>query len=59
MLKIRMQGTISDIKWFREIMERHKEVNLQEISKPYANKGTSKYYRVYAEVEKEENNGGK
>lgn len=59
MLKIRMQGTINDIKWFREILERHKDVQVQEMSKPYANKGTSKYYRVYAEVEKEKNTGGK
>lgn len=54
MLKIRMQGTIKDIQWFKRLLERHEEVEVKEVSKPFANKGTNKYFRVYAEVEKEE-----
>ena len=47
MLKIRLQGTLKDIQWFRRILEKHKEL-------AYANKGTSKYFRVYVEVEEKE-----
>ena len=53
MLKIRLQGTLRDIRWFKGLLERHEEVNVQEVSEPFANKGTNKYFRVYAEVEKE------
>ena len=54
MLKIRLRGTLRDIRWFKGLLERHEEVNVQEVSEPFANKGTNKYIRVYAEVEKEE-----
>lgn len=54
MLKIRMQGMPKDIKWFRGLLERHGEIDVQEVSRPFANKGTNKYFRVYAEVEKRE-----
>ena len=53
MLKIRLMGTKNDIKWFRRILERNKKVKVLQISELYTNKGTNKYYRVYAEVEKE------
>lgn len=56
MLKIRLQGTIRDIQWFKHILERHEDVKVIEVSKPFTNKGTNKYFRVYVEVE---NNGGK
>lgn len=52
MLKIRLQGTTNEIKWFKKILERDKRINLMGISEPFANKGTNKYFRVYAEVEK-------
>lgn len=48
MLKIRLQGTTRDIKWFRKISERDKRIKVLEISEPFANKGTNKYFRVYA-----------
>lgn len=54
MLKIRLQGTTRDIKWFRKMLERDKRIKVLEISEPFANKGTDKYFRVYAEVEKEQ-----
>ena len=50
MLKIRLQGTTNDIKWFKKILERDKRITLLEISQPFPNKG--KYVRVYAEIEK-------
>ena len=52
MLKIRLQGTTNDIKWFRKILERDKRIQVLDISEQFANKGTKKYFRVYAEVEK-------
>ena len=54
MLKIRLQGTTNDIKWFRKILERNRKVKLLSFSEPHANKGTKKYFRVYAEVDRAE-----
>lgn len=53
MLKIRVQGTVQDIQWFQRLMEQHKEIRVLGISKQFANKGTNKYFRVYAEIENE------
>ena len=55
MLKIRMQGMTSDIEWFQKILEEDKRIRVLGISEPFANKGTNKYFRVYAEVNKKEN----
>ena len=52
MLKIRLMGTKNDIKWFKKILEREKKIKVLEISDFFTNKGTNKYYRVYAEIEK-------
>lgn len=51
MLKIRMQGTKKDIHWFRRLMERDMEIHVLQVSEIFANKGTNKYFRAYAEVE--------
>ena len=53
MLKIRMQGTVQDIQWFKGLLERHKEIKVKSVSEPFANKGTKRYFRVYAEIENE------
>jgi hypothetical protein len=45
-------GTKNDIKWFEKILRRLPKVVVTEFSKLYPNKGTNKYYRVYAEVQK-------
>ena len=50
MLKIRLQGTIGDIQWFRRILDQTPEIEITEFSRPYTNKGTNRYYRVYAEA---------
>lgn len=50
MLKIRLQGTKNDLKWFRKLLERDRRIQVLEVSDTYANKGTNKYYRVYVEV---------
>ena len=52
MLKIRLQGTTNDIKWFQKILQRDKRINVLEMSEKYANKVTKKYFRVYAEIDK-------
>ena len=52
MLKIRLMGTKNDIKWFGKILKRQPKVAVTEFSELYPNKGTNKYYRAYAEVQR-------
>ena len=54
MLKIRMQGTKKDIHWFQWLLERDKAIHVLQVSEIFANKGTNKYFRAYAEAEKTE-----
>ena len=50
MLKIRLQGTTNDIKWFLKILKRDKRFYMNTPSNPQEIKGTKKYKRVYTEV---------
>lgn len=50
MLKVRIMGTKNDIRWFEKILKRHPKIVVAEFSELYRNKGTDRYYRVYAEV---------
>lgn len=52
MLKIRMQGTMQDLKWFRKLLEHNEAVQVNRVSEAFANKGTKRFFRMYAEVEK-------
>ena len=52
MLKVRVMGTKNDIVWFQKILQRHPKVEVMEFSELYTTKGTNKYYRAYAEVQK-------
>lgn len=52
MLKIRLQGTKKDINWFKKVIMQNEEIEVLQFSEPYANKGTTSYFRVYGEVEK-------
>ena len=52
MLKVRLMGTKNDIAWFQKILQRHPKIEVLEISELYSNKGTNKYSRAYAEVQK-------
>lgn len=54
MLKIRMQGTLKDLKWFQQLLERSEEVQVNRVSEAFVNKGTKRFFRMYAEVEKVE-----
>ena len=52
MLKIRLMGTKGDINWFGTILQKIPGVEVTEFSNLFPNKGTNRYYRAYAEVEK-------
>lgn len=52
LLKVRLQGTKKDIRWFNQLLKDHEDVVVTEISDIYDNKGTVKYFREYVEVEK-------
>lgn len=54
MLKIRLQGTKRDIQWFMKVLTYCEMVEILQSSKILCNKGTDKYYRMYAEVEQKE-----
>lgn len=54
MLKIRLQGTKRDIQWFMKVLTYCEMVEILQSSKILSNKGTDKYYRMYAEVEQKE-----
>ena len=57
MLKIRMQGTRKDIRWFQRLLEKHSELRVLQSSEIYSNKGTDKYFRPYGEIEKRDKKG--
>ena len=52
MLKIRLQGTTNELKWFRKILEKNDNFKILSISEPYVNKGTHKYFRVYVDIDR-------
>ena len=52
MLKIRLQGTVRDIRWFKRLLERHPEIRVLQMSEIFSNKGTNRYFRSYVEIEK-------
>ena len=54
MLKIRLVGTKSDIRWFQNFLQIDSDIEVLELSDIYPNKGTDRYYRSYAEVERKE-----
>ncbi len=54
MLKIRLQGTTKDIKWFLKILARDKRFIANKPSEPMAIKGSQKYKRAYTEIFRDE-----
>ena len=52
MVKLRAMGTKKELKWVRKVLERDKRIIAISISEMYANKGTNRYYRMYADIEK-------
>lgn len=55
MLKIRLQGTIKDIEYFRHFLELSSDVDLLDMSEPFSNKGTTRYFRAYGQIEIDNN----
>ena len=54
MLKVRLQGTKEYIEWFCELLKSSPQIEVIQRSEIYTNKGTNKYYRMYAEIKKVE-----
>lgn len=52
MLKIRLQGTVRDIRWFKRLLEKHSEIRVIQVSEIFSNKGTNRYFRFYAEIDR-------
>ena len=52
MLKIRLQGTVRDISWFKRLLEKHPEIRVIQVSEIFSNKGTNRYFRFYAEIDR-------
>ena len=50
MIKVRMQGTKREIRWFLKLLERDKRFSLENTSTFFNNKGTDRYKRLYTEV---------
>ena len=44
MLKIRLMGTKSDIRWFQNFLQIDSDIEVLELSDIYPNKGTDRYY---------------
>lgn len=49
MVKLRVMGTMEEIEKYLKQVEG--VLNILSISEPYANKGNSKYFRLYIEIE--------
>lgn len=50
MLKIRLQGTVNDIRWFLKILERDNRFITNNPSEPMDIKGSVKFKRAYTEI---------
>ena len=50
MIKVRVQGTKREIRWFLKLLERDKRFRLENTSTFFNNKGTDRYKRLYTEV---------
>ena len=50
MIKVRMQGTKREIRWFLKLLGRDKRFSLENTSTFFNNKGTDRYKRLYTEV---------
>ena len=46
MLKIRLQGTKNDIRWFICLLQRDKRLDIENVSTFFDNAGTERYKRV-------------
>ena len=51
MVKIRIQGTSNELKRCRRVLERENRIDILNQSDVFPNKGTSKYYRQYMDIQ--------
>lgn len=59
-LKLRLQGTKNEIRWFIRLLQRDSRVELENTSTFFSNKGTDRYKRIYTQVNRASTkNGGK
>ena len=54
MIKIRLQGTTRDIKWFLRLLRQDTRFFMVDPSEPMDIKGTKKYKRVYSQIYRKE-----
>ena len=52
MLKIRVMGSISDIRWFRKVIENCKEIQVINESKEYPLECSNRFFRRYIEIDR-------
>ena len=60
MIKIRLQGELSEIEQFLNILkntEKQHELTILEVSSLYKNRGNSAYYRQYLDIKIDKNEG--
>ena len=50
MLKIRLQGTTNEMKWFIKILNRDKRFVISTPSEPQSVMGTNRYKKIYTEI---------
>lgn len=51
MVKIRLQGKVTELNWFVRILSKIKGIELVDFSEPYRN-GNTDMYRIYGTIEK-------
>lgn len=51
MVKIRLQGKVTELRWFVRILSKIKGIELVDFSEPYQN-GNGDMYRMYGTIEK-------
>lgn len=51
MVKIRLQGKVTELKWFVKILSKVKGIEMVDFSEPLQN-GDSDMYRIFGTVEK-------
>lgn len=52
MIKIRIQATQEDLEWLQKQLVTVPTIQITEVSKPFSNIGTNRYFRQYMEIEK-------
>ena len=46
MLKIRLQGTVRDIRWFKRLLEKHPEIRVIQVSEIFFKQGNEPIFSL-------------